>query len=53
MALHKDFSKSPHAILNPDIRWFPADEALRESSYEKLLPPLVHELRKKAKISQP
>ena len=49
MALHKDFPKSPHAILNPDIRWFPADEALRESSYEKLLPPLVHELRKKIK----
>jgi len=38
MALHKDFPKPPHAILNPDIRWFPADEALSESSYEKLLP---------------
>ena len=49
MALHKDFPKSPYTILNPDIRWFPADEALRESSYEKLLPPLVHELRKKVK----
>ena len=23
-------------------RWFPADGALRESSYDKLLPPLVH-----------
>jgi type III restriction enzyme len=50
MALHKDFPKSPHAVLNPGIRWFPADEALRESSYEKLLPPLVHELRKKVKV---
>jgi type III restriction enzyme len=49
MALHPDFPDSPHEILNPDIRWFPADEALRESSYEKLLPPLVHELRKKVK----
>jgi len=49
MALHKNFLKSPHAILSPDVRWFPADEALRESSYEKLLPPLVHELRKKVK----
>ena len=49
MALHKNFPKSQYAILNPDIRWFPADEALRESSYEKLLPPLVHELRKKVK----
>ena len=49
MALHPDFPDSPHAILDPEVRWFPADEALRESSYEKLLPPLVHELRKKIK----
>ncbi|MBW1795613.1 MAG: DEAD/DEAH box helicase family protein [Deltaproteobacteria bacterium] len=49
MALHPDFPDSPHVILNPDVRWFPADEALRESSYEKLLPPLVHDLRKKVK----
>ena len=49
MAIHPDFPTSPHAILNPDIRWFPADEALRETSYEKLLPPLVHELRKKVR----
>ncbi|MFQ5675683.1 MAG: DEAD/DEAH box helicase family protein [bacterium] len=47
MALHPDFPDSPHVILDPKIRWFPADEALRGSSYEKLLPPLVHELRKK------
>jgi len=47
MALHPDFPKSPHTILEPSLRWFPADEALRESSYEKLLPPLVHQLRKK------
>jgi len=47
MALHPDFSNSPHEILAPDVRWFPADEAFRESSYEKLLPPLVHKLRKK------
>jgi len=49
MAIHPDFPTSPHSILEPDVRWFPADEALRESSYEKLLPPLVHELRKKVK----
>jgi type III restriction enzyme len=49
MALHADFPGSPHALLGPDIRWFPADEALRESSYEKLLPPLVHQLRRKVK----
>ena len=49
MALHKYFPQSPHAILDPDIRWFPADEALRESSMEKLMPPLVAELRRKVK----
>ena len=49
MALHPDFPDSPHAVLEPSVRWFPADEALRESSYEKLLPPLVHQLRKKVK----
>jgi type III restriction enzyme len=45
MAIHPDFPSSPYEVLNPDIRWFPADEVLRESSYEKLLPPLVHLLR--------
>jgi type III restriction enzyme len=50
MALHPDFPDSPHSILNPDTRWFPADEALRESSYEKLLPPLVHQLRRKVAV---
>ena len=49
MALHKDFPTSPHAILDPDIRWFPADEAFRESSAEKLMPPLVAQLRRKVK----
>ena len=49
MALHKDFPASPHEILDPSIRWFPADEALRASSFEKLLPPLVPELRKQVK----
>jgi type III restriction enzyme len=49
MALHKDFPQSPHAILDPGIRWFPADESLRESSMEKLMPPLVPMLRKKVK----
>jgi type III restriction enzyme len=49
MALHKDFPESPHEVLDPGVRWFPADEALRESSFEKLLPPLVPELRKQVK----
>lgn len=49
MALHKDFPKSPHDILDPSIRWFPADEALREEGYQKLLPPLVDKIRKEVK----
>jgi type III restriction enzyme len=49
MALHKNFPKSPHEVLDPKIRWFPADEALREKGYEKLLPPLVHTLRQEIK----
>lgn len=49
MALHPDFPDSPHAILDPGVRWFPADEALRETSMEKLIPPLVANLRRKVK----
>ena len=49
MALDHDFPDSPHAILDPVIRWFPADEALRTSSMEKLMPPLVAQFRKKVK----
>lgn len=49
MALHKDFPKSPHEILDPLIRWFPADEALRKEGYQKLLPPLVDKIRKEVK----
>ena len=44
MALHPDFPHSPHAILDPALRWFPADEALRDTTMEKLMPPLVAEL---------
>ena len=49
MALHKDFPKSPHAILDSDIRWFPADEQLREQGYDRLLPLLVATLRRRVK----
>ncbi len=49
MALHPDFPSSPHAILDPEVRWFPADEVLRETSMEKLMPPLVAQLRKRVK----
>jgi len=46
MAMHRLFPSSPYEVLDPEYRWFPADETLRESSYEKLLPPLVHKIRK-------
>ena len=49
MAIHPNFPESPFAILDPAVRWFPADEALRESTSDKLMPPLVPELRKKVK----
>ncbi|MCH9034788.1 MAG: DEAD/DEAH box helicase family protein, partial [Planctomycetes bacterium] len=49
MALHPDFPESPHAILDPSVRWFPADEALRETTSDKLMPPLVPQLRRKVK----
>jgi type III restriction enzyme len=49
MAIDPDFPTSPYEVLNPNKRWFPADEALREHGYEKLLPPLVANLRKEVK----
>lgn len=50
MALHTNFPKDPYTILDPSIRWFPADEALREKgAMQKLLPPLVADLRIKVK----
>ncbi|TAK35201.1 MAG: type III restriction endonuclease subunit R [Chloroflexota bacterium] len=49
MALHPNFPDSPHAILDPSQRWFPADETLRESSMDKLMPPLVPQLRRLVK----
>lgn len=50
MALHPDFPDSPHAILDPAIRWFPADEALRETSMDKFMPPLLSQLRRKVRV---
>lgn len=45
MKLHKDFPKDKFQILDPTIRWFPAEEDLRKEGYEKLLPPFVSQLR--------
>ena len=49
MALHPNFPNDPHAILDPGIRWFPADEAYRDKRADQLMPPLVSALRKKVK----
>jgi len=49
VSLHPDFPKSPYAVLDPEIRWYPGDEMLGEKGYEKLLPPLVYQLRRKVK----
>ncbi|MEO6660312.1 MAG: DEAD/DEAH box helicase family protein [Burkholderiaceae bacterium] len=46
MALHPALPISPYDILAPEQRWFPADESLRASAYEKLLPPLVANIRR-------
>jgi hypothetical protein len=34
MALHPSFPKPPYEPLLPEHRWFPADEALRETAFE-------------------
>lgn len=53
MALHPDFPKDPYAILDPETRWFPADESLREEEkkekWKKLMPPLVPKIRQLVK----
>ncbi len=46
MSLHPEFPSSPYAPLIPEQRWFPADETLRSTAYEKLLPPLVAKVRR-------
>lgn len=46
MALHPDFPRSPYEPIPPDVRWFPAAEELRSTTYEKLLPPLVANVRR-------
>lgn len=48
MALQNSFPKSPFEILDPDIRWYPGDEAMAKDAH-RLVPPLVHHLRRKVK----
>ena len=49
MALHPDFPSSPYVLLDPQERWFPAAEELRATAYEKLIPPLVANIRDEVK----
>lgn len=49
MALHPDFPRSPYEPLDPSLRWFPAAEEMRATAYEKLLPPLVANVREGVK----
>lgn len=44
-----EFITNPFEILNPDIRWVPGRDDLFQTAYEKLLPPLVHKIRKSVK----
>jgi len=50
MSLHPEFPTSPYAPLLPSQRWFPADETLRSTAYEKLLPPLVAKIREEVHV---
>lgn len=49
MALHPDFPSSPYEILDPELRWFPGDDLFRELGRQKLLPPLVENIRQQVK----
>ena len=49
MALHPNFPESPHEIIDPSVRWLPDDEALRDTNYSELLPPLVRKIREEVK----
>ena len=46
MGLNKEFPKNPFEVIEPELRWFPGDDALGEKGREKLLPPLVNKIRK-------
>ena len=46
MGLNKEFPKNPYQTIEPDVRWFPGNDALGEKGREKLLPPLVNKIRK-------
>ena len=49
MALHPDFPESPHAIIDPSLRWLPDQSLLFDLDYGMLLPPLVQKIREQVK----
>jgi type III restriction enzyme len=49
LALHPDFPSSPYQVLDPDVRWFPAAEELRGGAQDKLIPPLVGNIRREVR----
>lgn len=49
MGLSKEFPGSPFKIINPEHRWVPTDNKA-EVNRDKLLPPLVPQVRKEVKI---
>lgn len=49
MALHPDFPESPHAIIDPSVRWLPDQTLLLGMDYGMLLPPLVQKVREQVK----
>ena len=50
MALHPDFPESPHAIIDPKVRWLPDQSLLFGMEYGMLLPPLVQKIREQVKM---
>jgi len=49
MALRPDFPTDPHAILDPDVRWYPGDDERSGRALDVLLPPLVNRIRRGVK----
>lgn len=49
MALHRNFPPDPYAVLEPDLRWFPGDESLRNTDMKNLIAPLVAQIRRRVK----
>ena len=49
MALPPDFPTDPHAILDPDQRWYPGEGESGGKALDRLLPPLVNRIRRGVK----